>query len=126
MWGAAVNILKYNDENVKGNIDIDRHIDLNIPFVGNAAYNLREFSYDNGLTELVRRTIEFIKGKPYGNRILSNVRDEVKLIINANERVIAGAKYKPIDNIYSKDYLQLLAYMFRFDAKTGYYLYPES
>lgn len=74
----------------------------------------------------MRRTIEFIKGKPYGNRILSNVRDEVKLIINANERVIAGAKYKPIDNIYSKDYLQLLAYMFRFDAKTGYYLYPES
>ena len=33
---------------------------------------------------------------------------------------------RPIDNIRSKDYLQVLAYMFRFDAKTGYYLYPES
>ena len=41
-------------------------------------------------------------------------------------RVIADAKYKPIDNIGNKDYLQLLAYMFRFDAKVGYYFYPET
>ena len=41
-------------------------------------------------------------------------------------RVIADAKYKPIDNIGNRDYLQVLAYMFRFDAKTGYYLYPEA
>ena len=41
-------------------------------------------------------------------------------------RIIADAKYKPIDNIGNKDYLQVLAYMFRFDAKRGYYLYPEA
>ena len=41
-------------------------------------------------------------------------------------RIIADAKYKPIDNIGNKDYLQVLAYMFRFDAKKGYYLYPEA
>ena len=40
-------------------------------------------------------------------------------------RVIADAKYKPVKNIKSKDYLQLLAYMYRFDAKQGYYFYPE-
>lgn len=40
-------------------------------------------------------------------------------------RVIADAKYKPIDNIGNKDYLQVLAYMFRFDAKKGFYFYPE-
>lgn len=40
-------------------------------------------------------------------------------------RVIADAKYKPIENIGNQDYLQLLAYLFRFDAKQGYYLYPE-
>ena len=40
--------------------------------------------------------------------------------------MIADAKYKPIDNIGNRDYLQVLAYMFRFDAKTGYYLYPEA
>ena len=35
-------------------------------------------------------------------------------------------KMTKIDNIGNKDYLQLLAYMFRFDAKAGYYLYPET
>jgi 5-methylcytosine-specific restriction endonuclease McrBC regulatory subunit McrC len=41
-------------------------------------------------------------------------------------RIIADAKYKPLDNIGNRDYLQVLAYMFRFDAKAGYYLYPET
>ena len=39
--------------------------------------------------------------------------------------MIADAKYKPINNIGNRDYLQTLAYMFRFDAKIGYCLYPE-
>lgn len=41
-------------------------------------------------------------------------------------RIIADAKYKPIKSIKRRDYFQLLAYMFRFDAKVGYYLYPEA
>ncbi len=45
---------------------------------------------------------------------------------NCEKRVVADAKYKPIENIDGQDYLQLLAYMFRFDAKNGFYLYPES
>ena len=45
---------------------------------------------------------------------------------NSETRIIADAKYKPVDNIGNQDYLQVLAYMFRFDAKTGYYLYPEA
>ena len=45
---------------------------------------------------------------------------------NSEKRMIADAKYKPINNIGSRDYLQVLAYMFRFDAKVGYYLYPEA
>lgn len=45
---------------------------------------------------------------------------------NPESRVIADAKYKPIDNIGNKDYLQVLAYMFRFEAKIGYFLYPEA
>lgn len=225
---------RYNDGNVKGTIDIARHIKNNIPFVGNIAYNQREFSYDNSLMELVRHTIEFIKRKSYGNNLLIKVKDEVELVTNAtrgyaqhdrqkfielnkkeivkhayfreyfelqricllilqrrkyrigfgtqqiygilfdgawlweeyinslikdafyhpmNKRrmgaqrlfsknigliypdfigrnnkacIIADAKYKPIDNIKSSDYLQILAYMFRFGAKAGYYLYPEA
>ena len=42
------------------------------------------------------------------------------------KRIIADAKYKPINNIGNRDYLQVLAYMFRFDAKAGFYLYPEA
>ena len=225
---------RYNDGNVKGTIDIARHIEKNTPFVGNVAYSQREFSYDNSLMELVRHTIEFIKKKPYGNKLLIKVKDEVKLVVdatpgyepydrqkiieqnkkntvrhayfreylalqrlcllilqhqkhqigtgsrqiygilfdgawlweeyinsliketfyhpmnkngagaqrlfdrnlgliypdfisrNSEVRIIADAKYKPVDNISNRDYLQVLAYMFRFDAKTGYYLYPEA
>ena len=223
----------YNDGNVKGTIDIARHIEKNTPFTGNVAYSKREFSYDNHLMELIRHTIEFIKRKPYGNNLLIRVKDEVKLVVEATQsyepydrqkvidankkntvrhayfreylalqrlcllilqhqkhqigsgsrqiygilfdgawlweeyvsslideafyhpmnkggkgaqrlfdgnigliypdfisrdtgsRIIADAKYKPIDNIGNRDYLQVLAYMFRFDAKEGYYLYPE-
>ena len=31
-----------------------------------------------------------------------------------------------MENIGNRDYQQILSYMFRFDANTGYYLYPES
>lgn len=227
---------EYNDSNVKGFIDIVRHIKCNTPFVGRIAYKQRTFSYDNYLLQLVRHTIEFIKNTSYGNMLLSNVKMEIQLIvdvtftyrvqdrqtiINKNKknlvrhayyheyralqnlcililqnqkgqigfgyntsygilfdgawlweeyinlligndfyhpknksrsgseqlfsgdrqqgliypdfigkdvsnRIIVDAKYKPIKNISGKDYLQVLAYMFRFDAKKGYYLYPDS
>ena len=52
---------QYNDDNVKGTIDIARHIKKNTPFTGNIAYSHREFSYDNYLMQLIRHTIEFIK-----------------------------------------------------------------
>ena len=41
-------------------------------------------------------------------------------------RIVADAKYKPITNINGTNYFQILAYMFRFDAKKGYLLYPET
>jgi 5-methylcytosine-specific restriction endonuclease McrBC regulatory subunit McrC len=224
---------QYNDANVRGTIDVARHIRMNTPFVGNIAYSQREYSYDNYLMELVRHTIEYIKEKPYGRRLLKSAKDEVKLVVDstpdyspsdririiednkkntichayyheyrdlqrlcililknekqqmghgkrkvygilfdgawlweeyvnslvkdyfyhpmnksgkdkqwlfsgnvgliypdfigrdANTRVIADAKYKPIGNIANHDYLQVLAYMYRFDAKRAFYFYPE-
>lgn len=225
---------QYNDTNVKGVIDIPRHISKNTPFIGNIAYHQREYSYDNVLTELVRHTIEFIKRKPYGNQLLVKVKDEVQLVVDATQsyelydrrkviadnsrnpirhayyreyralqhlcllilknqqhnigsgsrqvygilfdgawvweeyvnslvgdifyhpmnksgkgaqylfaggsgkiypdfigkdaenRIIADAKYKPIRNISGDDYLQILAYMLRFGAKAGYFFYPKT
>lgn len=52
---------EYNNANVKGTIDIAKHIRVNIPFVGKVAYQTREFSYNNHLTQLIRHTIEKIQ-----------------------------------------------------------------
>ncbi|MEB6323146.1 hypothetical protein NGC65_08600 [Staphylococcus xylosus] len=228
---------EYNNNNIKGTIDIQRHIKNNTPFIGNIAYSQREFSYDNYMLQLIRHTIEFIKKRKEGAGVLNSVRNEVKEIRevttsynhmdrnkiimfnnkrpirhayykeyrelqklcltilqrhkhyigngkekihgilfdgawlweeyidtlvsadfyhpknnggsgsqrlfsrhlgtkiglvypdfigrNQENRIIADAKYKPIQNIGNRDYLQVLAYMFRFDAKTGYYFYPN-
>lgn len=66
--------MHYNDSNVCGTIDISRHIQENIPFCGTVAYDTREYSYDNSITELIRHTIEYIKTFPFGNAILSSDR----------------------------------------------------
>ena len=66
---------EYNDANVRGVIDINRHIRRNIPANGKIAYRTREFSYDNPMTQLVRHTIEFIRRKPFGKAALHNDPD---------------------------------------------------
>lgn len=55
----------YNDSNVKGRIEIARHIRENLPFIGNIAYLNKEFSCNNRVTQLIRHTIEFISSKGY-------------------------------------------------------------
>lgn len=62
---------KHNDVNLKGTIDVGRHISKNVPFIGNIAYSTREYSHDNAMTELVRHTIEFMRAKHYGQSVLS-------------------------------------------------------
>lgn len=106
---------RYNDSNVKGAIDITRHIKKNTPFIGNVAYSQREFSYDNSLMELVRHTIEFIRMKPYGNRLLLKVKDEVKLIIDATpayeiydrSKIIEQNKKNAVRHAYFREYRAL-------------------
>lgn len=60
-----------NDANVRGVINVPRHIRQNIPFAGKVAYTERTRATDNFLTELVRHTIEAIKTNPIGKIILS-------------------------------------------------------
>lgn len=86
---------KRNDSNLKGTIDIGRHIVRNVPFVGNIAYSTREYSHDNNMSELIRHTIEFMETKRYGQLVLNIDREtieNVKIIVehtpsyNKNER----------------------------------------
>lgn len=46
--------------------------------------------------------------------------------IGRDKEIIADAKYKPKGNIQINDYYQVLAYMFRFNSKHGFFLYPEA
>ena len=71
---------KYNDANVRGVIDVNRHIKYNEPFNGSIAYTTREYSYDNYITQLVRHTIEFIR-KNGGEDIL-NIDLETKQAVS--------------------------------------------
>ena len=76
---------RHNDANVRGTIDISRHIRENIPFRGTVAYNTRESCFDNSVTELIRHTIEYIKTIPSGDVILSSdkaVDDCIKKIVS--------------------------------------------
>lgn len=69
---------RHNDANLKGTIDVGRHIARNIPFVGNIAYSTREYSHDNNMTELIRHTIEFMKTKKYGQAVLNIDRETIE------------------------------------------------
>ena len=74
---------KQNDSSVRGVIAVSCHIKKNIPFVGKIAYNVREKTFENHITLLIRHTIEVIKTKPFGKSLLSNaeVKTFVKQII---------------------------------------------
>lgn len=76
----------YNDDKMRGVIDVSRHIRLNIPFTGNVAYKAREHTADNVLMELVRHTIEYIRAKEYGPGILSRdeeTKTDVSMVVDA-------------------------------------------
>ena len=99
---------EYNDSNVRGTIDVSRHIRHNYPSNGRVAYNTREYSYDNDVTQLIRHTIEYIKSDKngLGKKLLSaneNTKKCVEIITQItptyqkrNKRDIINANQKPI------------------------------
>ena len=99
---------EYNDSNVRGTIDVSRHIRHNYPSNGRVAYNTREYSYDNDVTQLIRHTIEYIKSDKngLGKKLLSaneNIKNCVEIITQItptyqkrNKREIINANQKPI------------------------------
>ena len=121
-----------NDANVKGVIDVSRHIRQNIPFGGKIAYKSRERTFDNPLTELIRHTIEYIRTKAFVKDILTN-DPETKICvqeiteatqsydIHNREKVIAQ-NLKPITHPYYTVYkpLQNLCLSILRHKKIGY------
>lgn len=92
---------EYNDANVRGVIDINRHIRKNIPANGHIAYRTREFSYDNPMTQLIRHTIEFIRRKPFGKAVLHNDADTeacVQQIVQATPTFVAQQRLSVIND----------------------------
>lgn len=106
-----------NDANIRGAIDVSRHIRQNIPFLGTVAYTVRTHSYDNEITQLVRHTIEYIKTKPYGSSILNNdseTKRSVAEIISATQTYkqqdrtkIIGENLRPVRHPYFAAYTDL-------------------
>lgn len=92
----------HNDANLKGTIDIGRHITRNNPFVGKIAYTTREYCHDNNMTELIRHTVEFMKTKKYGQNVLNIDRETIE---NVNTIVEHTPSYNKNDrrNIVSKN-----------------------
>ena len=108
---------EYNDSNIRGPIDINRHIRENIPFRGTVAYSTREHTYDNEVTELIRHTIEYIKIHPMGNGVL-NCDQETKNAVmtvmqatqsyNSRERNrIVNLNLRPVTHPYYSEYTAL-------------------
>ncbi len=64
-----------NDSNVRGTINVNKHIRQNFPFMGKVAYRTREFSFDNDITQLIRHTIEYINESQLGASILKSDAD---------------------------------------------------
>lgn len=90
---------EYNDANVRGVININRHLKTNFPFNGRIAYRTREFSHDNHITELIRHTIEYIRKTKFGNTLLEKdeqTRRNVAQIISATSRYSKQEREKVI------------------------------
>ncbi|WP_315351648.1 hypothetical protein [Segatella oris] len=73
--------LRHNDSNVRGVIDVGRHLRTNIPFAGRIAYSTRDYSCDNDVTQLIRHTIEFMRTSRFG-----------RIVLKCNREIIAYVK----------------------------------
>ena len=108
---------EYNDSNIRGVVELNRHIKYNIPANGRIAYRTREYSCDNPVTQLIRHTIEFIRRKLNAKQILHNDPDTesfVQQIVQATptfqaqkRQVIINMNLRPVVHPYYTKYAAL-------------------
>lgn len=108
---------KYNNMNLRGFIDIKRSIRQNIPFQGNIAYDTKEYSYNNRITQLIRHTIEYITCLHFGKSLLNSsmeTRENIAQIEylthdfhHSNRQNILQECHEKISNPYWEEYENL-------------------
>lgn len=108
---------EYNDANIRGPVDVSRHIRQNIPFHGTMAYSTRQHTVDNELTQLIRHTIEFIRTKVMGASVLNadkETKECVSQIVQAtpsynvrDRQRIIKQNLRPVRHPYFSDYTAL-------------------
>lgn len=93
---------RYNNDKVKGTIDIPAHIQQIIPFVGKVAYRTREHTANNHLIHLVRHTIEAIRRHPLAGQLLTNDQETRQYVETIT---IATPDYNPheLDRVMLKN-----------------------
>lgn len=92
---------EYNNSNIKGAVNISKHIRTNLPFAGKIAYSSREHSYDNKITQLIRHTIEYISKHTLAHNILtsdSEMQNRVGKIIQATPTFDKNSKITILNN----------------------------
>lgn len=108
---------EHNDANVRGRIDVSRHVHQNVPFTGKVAYTSREHVTDNHLTQLIRHTIEYIGLHPLGGNILNNdedtkgavskIRQVTKTYSRGARHQIVNQNLRPVRHPYFNEYRNL-------------------
>lgn len=91
-------LVRHNDFHARGTLDVPRFIKQDTPFVGKVAYNTREYSFDNAVTQLVRHTIEEIKKTCIKNILTQNaeIRENVEQIERFTPSYVARDREKII------------------------------
>lgn len=90
---------KFNDSEVRGTIDLGRHLGENVPFRGTVAYETREHTDNNVVVHLVRHAIESVARDPVFRDVLSGdeeTRKAVAQIRMATPDYLPSAKMKII------------------------------
>ncbi|MBR1464600.1 MAG: hypothetical protein IJ604_14655 [Prevotella sp.] len=108
---------RYNDANVRGRIDVSRHIRQNIPFAGRVAYSTREYVYDNHVSQLIRHTIEYVFRHPYSGGILHSDEATTEAVTQIKEATptynrqdlhrVVNQNLRPLSHPYYSEYRNL-------------------
>lgn len=102
---------QYNDSQVRGPINIGQHIKKNTPFIGKISYDIREFTSDNNIMQLIRHTIEYVRLTKKSIKFPSNLIKKVEEVTQTYQLIDRNkilSSNLTIKNPYFCDYNPLI------------------